>query len=161
MGRPKKPVALKKLSGTYREDRQPESPVNPETMEGLPDPPSHLNDRAVIIWNEYGNQLHKLGILTPIDLSLFEAFCIETAMYRECTEIINKEGAWIEEKYSEGGLKSMKRHPASMVRNGALNNMRTLAARFGLDPHSRQGIETNAPEEEDEFDRAMRIKENF
>lgn len=151
MGRPRKPVALKKIDGTFRADRQSGTPV-PEHLETLPTPPAHLNAAAASIWDEYGNKLQQLGILTPIDLILFESFCIETAMYRECTEIINSEGAWIEEKYAEGGIKSIKRHPASMIRNAALANMRSLAARFGLDPHSRQAIETEVFKD-DEFDR--------
>jgi hypothetical protein len=50
-GRPRKPVDLKKIEGTFRADRSLEQPMIVELSVGVPQPPAHLNELGFEYWD--------------------------------------------------------------------------------------------------------------
>lgn len=93
-GRKKKPVAEKKLAGTFRKDRHAEQ----EQAENLLNEICCINENAVIacpesitdktaidFWNNQTRFLIDCRILKPQDLPLFESLCKDLEMLREIT----------------------------------------------------------------------------
>ena len=139
MGSKRKPREIKELQGTNRADRSAKNEMVSSVSE-LPVPPGHLNENAVLVWNEYGNKLLKVGVLKETDLEMFAAYCCEVADYRSAVKQLESDGNYIKEKYSDGTVKAIRRHPAITVRNNAFKNMKSIASEFGLTPHSSQLI---------------------
>jgi P27 family predicted phage terminase small subunit len=85
-GPPPTPARLKLLRGNpgkrpIRPELQPEQPPTP------PEPPDFLTGYAVGEWRRIAPELHRLGLLTVLDLTL-AAYCTAYARWRTTEELL-------------------------------------------------------------------------
>jgi P27 family predicted phage terminase small subunit len=109
----------------------------------LPPAPDWLDDVAVHRWNEDGPLLLSLGLLTPLDLVSFAAYCQATADLIAAKIQITEEGATT---VTDKG--NVIQHPAVGMRNRAYEIMRKFAADFGMSPSSRASLKVEKPAEQ-------------
>jgi len=99
-------------------------------------------------WKRLAPELQRLGILTSLDRTMFEAYC---RTYSE----------WV--RFSREAREALIKNPSGRVRispyaelaDRALKNLRYLATEFGMTPSSRSRIKIEPPESSDDFDRFM------
>ena len=133
-GRPPVPFRLKVLRGNPGQRRlrpEPEPPVLPE----CPDPPVHVTGYAAEEWRRTGPELHRLGLLTVADTSVFEAYCVSYGRWRELEEQLV--GA---ELLIPGSRKNLKANPLIAAAAQARRDLARLGAEFGLTPSSRTRV---------------------
>ncbi len=140
-----KPAAtdLKVLSGTYRADRDKETPKPAPLM---PEPPEWLPDGAKDIYRKQAPGLVRLGVLTAIDADEFGRLCLYTLRQAQCETYIEKTGLLIASA-REGDGHRVKNPIYQLARDyGAAASK--LADKFGLNAVSRNNISvtTEAPE---------------
>ena len=70
MARPRKPTALKLVTGTQRADRATSGEPEPMlvTQEQASTPPAHLHERSAAVWREVAPMLRSIQLLTVADL---------------------------------------------------------------------------------------------
>ena len=143
-GPKKKPTDLKILNGTFRNDRDTEGP-KPKPIK--PKYPAWLPRKAKLKWNELAPKLENLGLLREIDGEEFARYCLYTVRAREAEEDISKKGLLV-----PGAT------PGTMVKNPSVQIARDysaaasrLADKFGLNPSSRNGLNLNEDNSEDDF----------
>jgi P27 family predicted phage terminase small subunit len=135
-----KPTSLKILSGSRpRNSHEP----RPGLLAELPPAPDWLDDVAVYRWNEDGPLLISLGLLTPLDLVSFAAYCQATADLVAAKIQISEEGATT---VTDKG--NVIQHPAVGMRNRAYEIMRKFASDFGMSPSSRASLKVEKPAEQ-------------
>lgn len=87
-------------------------------------------------------ELLRLGILTTIDRAALVAYCQAWARWVEAEAQVAKLGVIV--KTTNGNL---IQNPYLSVANRAMDQVRKLAAEFGMTPSSRSRIQTQAPTE--------------
>lgn len=140
-GRPPKPTKLKVLQGTDRKDRMNENEPKPIEIKKLPEPPWHLDYYAKKEWERAGPYLIESGLLTHVDLSMFQDYC---AMHAHCIRLnkkIRKEGY---DFTTETGY--MQRVPATTILKDFMAEKQKLANMLGLSPSARTKIEIEKPD---------------
>jgi P27 family predicted phage terminase small subunit len=112
--------------------KKPDNQKAPLTGENIaPDPPEWLNKYAAKIWKTTLVDLEAAGRKIPLPYhETFLAYCVVAGTAREADEIISREGLTV----SSGG--EIKRHPATVIRNTALLQLRLYAESLGLTPGS-------------------------
>ena len=112
--------------------KKPNNQKAPLNGENIPStPPEWLNKYAGKIWKTTLDDLEAAGRKIPLPYhETFLAYCIVAGTAREADEIISREGLTV----STGG--EVKRHPATVIRNTALLQLRLYAESLGLTPGS-------------------------
>ena len=85
MSRPRKPTALKLVTGTDRADRANGNEPEPQLLNDLT-PPSHLSERSAAVWREVAPMLRRIQVLTEADVISLEMLCDAVADYRLARE---------------------------------------------------------------------------
>ncbi len=140
-----KPAAaeLKVLSGTFRADRDKETPKPAPIMA---EPPEWLPDSAKDMYQKTAPGLVRLGILSAIDADEYGRYCLYTLRQAQCETYIEKTGLLIASA-REGDAHRVKNPACQLARDyGAAASK--LADKFGLNTVSRNNISVNteAPE---------------
>ncbi len=132
MGRKPKPTALHALHGNPgKRARNPNEP-KPRYLDLLPPPPMHLRADACVLWSELVAELHRLGMLTAVDLQLLAAYTSAWADYVEAERTIFRYGV-----LTKGRDGTPVRNPALLVRNRAMDYLLRIGSEFGFSPASR------------------------
>jgi len=130
-GRPRKTEALKKLTGTQRADRVLEGVFEPPQMFKLPPPPKILREAGRKTWKQTGEILVEKGVLTEVDLSSFERYCLLIDIYKD-----------MEADFA--GSADMP--PADYYKIVThLKMIHTFEAQYGLNPAARAKINIPSP----------------
>ena len=77
----RKPANLRALEGNRSHEPKGRSPA-PAHRADPPACPSHLRGHARREWNRLAPELHRLGLLSALDLALFESWCINVQVAR-------------------------------------------------------------------------------
>src|SRR4051812_32068274 len=88
-GRPPKAARLKILSGNPGK-RPVNSPPRPAGAD--PAPPDWLQGEARAEWGRVASELHKLGLLTVLDVSVLAVYCICYQTWAEAVRAVAREG---------------------------------------------------------------------
>ena len=120
MSNPAKPTALKLLEGNRGHRPIPDDNPEPEPMKTFPKPPKWFDDIAREEWMERGRELFDTGVLTSIDLPVFEFYCY---------------------------LYSQTRQSPS---NQKLQQLRLYMGELGMTPASRNKIHVKKPNADDD-----------
>jgi len=136
-GRPRKPVDLKKIEGTFRADRNLEQPMLVELSAGVPQPPAHLNPLGFEYWDITCKELLNNNLLAGADLGLVAGYCNELGLYKSACEITEKEGVVIVNRFGDQVV-----NPWYNVRSAALKQATQMGQLFGITPSARAKIET-------------------
>lgn len=126
------PPALKRLRGNPGGRRLPKGDPPEPPGAGIPPPPARLSrarsgslrKRAAAYWIQYAPPLHERGLLTPLDLLVFEVLCRQAAL-------AERAGLELEKDFSR---------PRALVYRDAVARLVSIAAEFGLTPSSRAGL---------------------
>jgi P27 family predicted phage terminase small subunit len=136
------PTHLKLLRGNPgRHPIRPEP--EPEISAEIPDPPVYLTGYAADEWWTIAPQLHRLGLLTTVDLTMFAAYCDAYMQWRLASEAMARmrvndpvmSGLIIKTKNGEA-----EHNPLVSIARKAAGDMLRYASEFGLTPCARTRI---------------------
>ena len=113
--------------------RPARSPPEPASADECPAPPKHLDGYAREAWLELAPELHKLNLLTILDIGPFAVYCCAYAHWRQAAEALQRSG--------ELTIKTAKGHtrvnPLVRIASQAMADMQRIGAQFGLSPNGR------------------------
>jgi P27 family predicted phage terminase small subunit len=125
--------------------------VPPEPVRGdeCPSPPEYLTGYAREAWLHLAPELHRLNLLTVLDVGPFSAYCCAYAHWQQAEEALQRSG--------ELTIKTAKGHPRinPLVRiaSQAMADMQRIGAQFGLSPNARLRLSgINPPPAPSKFD---------
>jgi P27 family predicted phage terminase small subunit len=153
-GRKPKPLAIHKLEGTYREDRQGTDHPAPDVC--IPEMPSFLKGEAKKEWKRLSPLLAAKGCLTEWDRSLLAAYCFEYGEYIKLCESI--EGC-TSETDDETEDKKQNVIPLASCRIKILKNLTSIATEFGLSPSSRARVKVAGEVKEEDLYEQLRKRQ--
>jgi P27 family predicted phage terminase small subunit len=137
------PLEIRKLRGNPSRRPIPNTPQAARLAQP-PEPPAWLGPQARQEWIRLSPELHRLGLLTALDLSAFALVC--TTM-----------GHWLECEAELGGMRNDPAYPELL--NGPMGRMARAYARdairymaeFGLSPCARMKLRAEPPEDLGKF----------
>lgn len=129
MGRTKKPAALKLLDGNP--GKRPIL-VEPKPVPIAPECPIWLSDFAQEEWARVYEKLERLGLLTEVDGTAFEAYCTAYGQFKEAHLILREKGLTFS---TPNGYEQQR--PEVAIANNAAKVMRGFMIEFGLTPAAR------------------------
>ena len=134
-----KPTNLKVLQGTDRPDRVSASEPQPKVAYEIPKPPAHLDRYGKQAWNQLAPELHRLGLLTEVDLIGFALICDAYSQWRRTSAILQKLDP-TDEMYRKVAVSVEK----------ARNDLRLAGNEFGLSPRSRAALSVGGDSKDDD-----------
>lgn len=117
-----------------------------DVLKGLPPCPRDFSPAAKKCWKQLCQTIGKTGKLNKADWSAMEQYCIVYARWKEAESQIDSTGGTVlvgmkenkdGEQVPSGGL---YQNPFLCVANTALDKLRELGKRLGLDPMARDGL---------------------
>jgi P27 family predicted phage terminase small subunit len=146
-----KPTNLKLIEGVSRKDRINQNEPKPMPVDINSDCPDWLLDDAKEEWKRLAPELKSLGILTRADIVAFAGYCQAYAKWKAAEQFLKKHGTTykIPKRDKDGKVISiyMAPFPEVAIAKASLEQIRMLAAEFGLTPSSRGRI--SLPSEND------------
>jgi P27 family predicted phage terminase small subunit len=141
-GPPPTPLHLRLLRGNpgKRPLRpEPEPAREPE----CPDAPSYLTGYAIDEWYSVGPELHRLGLLTVLDVSSFAGYCEAHHRWRLAREALQRMAD--RDPITHGllvktAIGDARRNPLVRAVEAAADEMLAWASEFGLTPVARARI---------------------
>jgi P27 family predicted phage terminase small subunit len=141
-GPPPVPTNLRILRGNPSKRPIRPEPQPPRTAEP-PEPPSFLTGVAADEWWRAAPTLHRLGLLTVLDVAAFAAYCQAYKRWRTAEEALAK----MAEKdpvtggmLIKGSLGDARVNPLARVAANAASDMVSFAAQFGMTAAARARI---------------------
>jgi P27 family predicted phage terminase small subunit len=139
-GPPPKPVRLKLIQGNPGHRKLPKEP-QPASSSRCPPPPDYLTGSAADEWKRIAPELHRIGLLTKVDLNCLAVYCASFARWKLAEELLAKEPLTAEGY--EGN--PMIQHPLVRIASQAARDVLRAGAEFGLSPASRARISAGFP----------------
>jgi P27 family predicted phage terminase small subunit len=138
-GPPPEPRVIKLLKGNPGKRRLRDEP-QPQIPPTCPEPPSFVVGYAADLWWETAPELHRLGLLSRVDVPALAAYCYSYGQWRQATEALAKmqandpvmNGQIIKTKYGD----AVQNPLVSIVRKYAADMVR-YAGEFGLTAAAR------------------------
>jgi P27 family predicted phage terminase small subunit len=157
-GRPPVPSRLKLLRGNP--GKRPLNKNEPKPKAKPPRCPDWLHPEARKKWKQLAPELARLGLLTIVDGDVLAAYCQCFAELKAANDAITAEGRFVKvggtalEK-KDGTVEQvgyqLQPHPAVAMQRSALQQLKSFAALFGLDPSSRSKLHVGGAEAADEL----------
>jgi P27 family predicted phage terminase small subunit len=135
-----KPKILKLREGTFRRDRDRNSP---QPASRAPQRPSWLDPEAKREWSRVVPVLERLGLLAEIDRVGLAVYCQAWARRVQCEKVLAERGTTYTNDKGE-----QKSRPELRIADGYTQELRRFAQQYGLTPSSRGRIQL--PEGESE-----------
>lgn len=124
-------------------------PPEPARAEECPPAPRHLRGYAREAWRELAPELHRLNLLTALDLGPFSVYCAAYATWRQAEEALARDGE-LTVATAEGHHRV---NPLVRISSHAMNDMLRYGAAFGLTPAGRLRLSgINPPQGPNKFD---------
>jgi P27 family predicted phage terminase small subunit len=132
-GRKPVPTHLKLVRGNpgKRAIRPEPHPQQPTTV---PEPPSFLLPGAKAEWKRIAGELHRLGMLTALDVGPFAAYCQAVARMDEAERLLAESGGALTVIGARGGQMA---NPLLRIARDAATAVIKIGAEFGLSPSAR------------------------
>jgi P27 family predicted phage terminase small subunit len=139
MPNPPVPFPLKVLRGNPGKRPMKREP-QPEQHADVPEPPAFITGYAADLWWETAPELHRLGLLTIVDVAALACYCHAFGQWRMAAESLAKmqandpimNGMIIKTKYGDAAMNPLvtivRKHAADVVR---------FAGEFGLTAAAR------------------------
>lgn len=135
-GRPRKPDKLKKLEGTFRDDRDRSNDV--PKFPSVIDPgiaPVWFNEMQVEQFEIITSELIRVNLMESIDINLVVAYCVEISNYYHAAQKIN-------DNYTIFNKGKISINPYFKIKNESLTNALRIGSKFGFSPADRQKLIT-------------------
>ncbi|MEY2654281.1 MAG: hypothetical protein RLZZ524_1309 [Pseudomonadota bacterium] len=133
MSRPRKPSALKLVTGTERADRRNGNEPEPMLLNDL-EPPAHLQPASASVWRDLAPKLRRAQVLTEMDVLALEVLCDYVADYRQA----RRERAGSLVVLSSKGSQMLDQ--LLIAEQACAKRAEVLMSRFGMDPVSRSRV---------------------
>lgn len=127
-----KPTNLRLLEGGKPRRSEPQ----PQATKGAK-PPTRLSAGAKRVWRAHAPELERLGLLTCVDLSVFEAFCTAYARHLEAEDALTEAGGLT--YTTDTGY--VRPRPEIGISIEYAKLAKAIADGFGFTPSSRTRIE--------------------
>ena len=134
------PSEIKRLKGNPGHRPISDDEPKPLVTPGVPEPPDWLEAYAKDEWGVVAPELHRMGLLTAVDLTAFAAYCQSYARWRTAEEWMSENGNTIVLRDKDGKTKAVGRAAQAMVAQAALADMNRFGSQFGLSPSARTSI---------------------
>lgn len=140
-----KPDAIKKQQGTFRSDR-PNEAQQWHALDGIPEPPAYLPQRIANRFRTIVDELATVdGLLKLPDVHLIAQLAINIDLVATALADIEANGLT---QANMQGLESAR--PCVKLLKEASEQVKKLAAEFGLSPAARTRIALDPPEDDDD-----------
>ena len=139
-GRKPLPTHLKLVKGTARPHRLNKDEPKPTVT--VPEPPSHLDERARAKFAVMAELLARHGVMTELDAGALSRYVVVWCRWIDAEAEIKRRGPVVK---TEGG--NIIQNPFLAVANKCLLQMAQLESEFGLTPSSRSRIRMAEPAE--------------
>ena len=142
-GPPPTPTVLRLLRGNPSKRGLRREPEPMQTAE-LPEPPEFLAGYACDEWHRVAPELHRLGLLTVVDVAPLAAYCQSYAHWRTAEEALARTAE--KDPLTTSGLMVKRmdgntaQNPLLRMANDAARDMVRYAGEFGLTPVARTRI---------------------
>ena len=146
-----KPTKLKKMQGNPGGRPLPKNEPQPSIASSVPPAPEYLDEVGQAEWNRMGVELHKLGLLTTIDLSAFAAYCQQYSIWISAIEEVKKGGVVV---VAQSGYQQQS--PYFTIQNKAQTEMRKWLTEFGMTPSSRSRVQVSEQTEIDPMEEFLK-----
>jgi P27 family predicted phage terminase small subunit len=130
------PVEVKKLNGTFRDDRHLPDYARLPVVENTPYPPPTLPEKAHPVWYAQVTAMQQMRTLTEADFVLLEAFCYQKYLYDKAVKELANED--LIDETNNGSTKMVSLY--IKIQNDAIANMMNLSKKLGFSPLDRTGI---------------------
>ena len=130
-----RPTLLKKFEGNPGKRQLPKNEPKPKSRKRTPQAPSFLSTLAKKEWKRIAGELHRLGLLTDLDITALAAYCQNYEMFIEAVENIKKHGVLVKQ---QSGFPVQS--PYLNILNQATDRMKKWMVEFGMTPSSRTGV---------------------
>jgi len=145
----KKPTALKVLEGNPGKRPLPQNEPKPKPV--APKCPSYFGPEVKKKWKQMAGRLERMGLLTEVDGPAFADYCVCLVRLDAAEKDITERGLLVP------GDRGMVKNPSCQIAREYRAAAQKWAARFGLDPASRSGMDVTPPEREvDELDEFLK-----
>ena len=131
-----KPTLLRKFEGNPGKRPLTESEPKPRSAKRLPAAPSYLNVDGKKEWKRAGTELHRLGLLTKLDVTAFAAYCQAYSVFINAVRNLEKHGMLVK---AQSGFPVQS--PYLSIVSTQTKQMIKLQTEFGMTPSSRSRIE--------------------
>jgi P27 family predicted phage terminase small subunit len=131
------PIEVKKLNGTFRDDRYLPDYARLDTVKNIPTPPATLSKAAHEVWYIQVSAMQQMRTLTEADFVLLELFCEQKALYNKALKRLNDDDELVDET-NNGATKMISQYIKIM--DGAIRNMIDLSKKLGFSPLDRSSI---------------------
>ena len=140
-GRPRKPTAIKKLTGTFRNDRA--YPGEPQLGVCFPDKPEWLDSDPLSsqLFDQVSKYMVEMSVSTSVDGLAISMLADQVALYLRLRGTLLEDGEMIESPNSAGEM-IMKAPPAIVPMNQSFVNITRLMREYGLTASSRSSLAT-------------------
>ena len=139
-GRKPLPTHLKLVKGTARPHRLNKD--EPKPTVAVPEPPSHLDERAKAKFVAMAEMLARHGVMTELDAGALSRYVVVWCRWVDAEAEIKRRGPVVK---TEGG--NIIQNPFLAVANKCLLQMAQLESEFGMTPSSRSRIRMAEPAE--------------
>jgi P27 family predicted phage terminase small subunit len=142
-GPPPQPTYLRLLRGNP--SRRPINPREPQSRqtEAPPDAPDYLSGYAADEWYRIAPELHRLGLLTVLDVPALAIYCQAYGRWRTAEELIAgiaNRGDATRGLLIKGPYGDARENPLLRISRHAADQMLTVAGHFGMTPSARARI---------------------
>ena len=114
----------------------PKNEPEPSIPEEIPKASDHLDELAVAEWNRMAVELYPIGVMTVVDRSALEAYCVEYSIWVQAYKQIQKHGMVLK---SQSGYPAQS--PYLAIANKAQVLMHKWLCELGCTPSSRTRVE--------------------
>jgi P27 family predicted phage terminase small subunit len=142
-GRPKTPTNLVLLRGNPGKRPLPKGEPRPAASPAVPEPPDYLGEHAKEEWERVAGELYHLGLLTNIDLPLFEDYCQSDHYWRLAVEAMTRMAAGDPVAHSliiKSRNGSAIQNPLFLSARQSANDFIRAGELFGMGPAARARI---------------------
>ena len=155
-GRPKKPTALKELTGTIEKSRT--NPNEPRPDVAIPDMPVWIKEDVITasLYEQVTQYVVDMRVGTRADGVALALLADQLALYLELRQQVREEGAVIEVEGSQGQLKKLP-NPALQPMNAAFANIHKMLREYGLTAASRSSVDAQPEKEVTSFTDFMQM----
>lgn len=150
-GRPRKPDAIKALTGTLQPCRASDA-IDFGKLEKVPPAPSHLNKPGRLIYRKVAARFIALNLLSDINLEIIQAYANEMGKYIEAEQILQESGRLEISKDAEGNILKITRLPLDKMASEYFDNAKKLAVELGITPASAGKIKLPEVKSSNPFD---------
>lgn len=146
-GRPPKPSRLKEFEGNPGKRTIKDTP-EPQKLLKCPQPSPGLGKWGRRLWKRYAFGVWSMGLLTAVDVPAWESMC---RSFQESMDALEQ----LKGAKTEDGKNGEKKHPLYTIYQQERENFQRMMKEFGMTPLSRERIEPDKPNSDDEFNNFM------